>query len=368
VESGLRPASETKEETMGAYTILGAGAIGGSLAHHLSTTGHSVVVVDTDIRHVEAIRAHGLTLLKPDGGTEAVPVRAAWTPEEADASALMHRRVLLATKAQHVAAAAAWLRRHLAEDGFAVLCQNGDTFDLAAGELGAERTVPAFVNFAADLVGPGIIRVGGPGQLVIGERTGCVSPRVRSVVDDLAGFGDVSASGNVTGYLWAKRGVAAILTATALVDEHVADVIDSSRPVMAQLATEVYGLALATGVRLETLDGIVPSHLMTSATPEQNSAAFDRLVAFTRGMAGKPRSGVFRDLAVHRRPTEARPELLRLVARAGALERPAVGLAELARQIGELETGSRRFGHHNLTYLSSVLAGARPLCRKDPRP
>ncbi|WP_326837139.1 2-dehydropantoate 2-reductase N-terminal domain-containing protein [Amycolatopsis rhabdoformis] len=346
---------------MNAYTVLGAGAIGGSLAHHLGSTGHPVVVVDVDADHVEAIRTRGLTLLQPDGTSDVVRVAAAHTPGEAAALGLRHERVLLATKAQHVAAAAAWLAPFLAADGFAVLCQNSDTFDSAARSLGPARVVPAFVNFAADVVEPGVVRVGGPGEVVLGERTGAESTRVRSVVADLAAFGHVTASTRVNGFLWAKRGIAAILTTTALVDEHIADVIDSARPLMAVIATEVYRIARAEGVRPEPIDGIVPEHLMTDAEPGQRDEAFDRLVAFTRGMAGKPRSGVFRDLAVRHRPTEARPELVRLAGLAVRHGLTAPALVRLAALIGELEQGTRTFGRRNLADLAaSTTCDLRP--------
>ncbi|MEU4173125.1 2-dehydropantoate 2-reductase N-terminal domain-containing protein [Streptomyces sp. NPDC026665] len=339
---------------MADYTVLGAGAIGGSLAHHLSVAGHRVTVVDADARHVHALRSRGITVLRPDGRRDSVSVANAFTPQEAERAAAIHQRVLLATKAQHVGDAARWLAPHLAEDGVVVLCQNSDTFGEAAASLGSERPVSAFVNFAADVVEPGVIRFGGEGQLVIGEYGAPAGDRVASLVRDLDGFGRVSASDNVLGYLWAKRGVGAILAATALVDEPVADVIDSARPLMSALATEVYRVALASGVRFETIDGIRPAHLMDEADPDERTAAFDRLVAFTGGMAAKPRSGVFRDIAVRHRPTEARPELLLLAALAREVRIPVPLIARLASIIGELEQGSRRFGRSNLADLAGT--------------
>ncbi|WP_262286334.1 ketopantoate reductase family protein [Micromonospora sp. MA102] len=339
---------------MGGYLVLGAGAIGGWLAHHLSAHGRRVTVVDTDADHVTAIREHGLTLLRPDGSRDSRPVAGASVPD--DVAEGPYERVLLATKAHHVDAAARWLAGRLHPRGLVVLCQNGDTFFDAARHLGAARVAPAFVNFAADVVEPGVIRVGGPGQMVIGHDGGVKGLRVRSVVVDLAGFGRVTASDNVPGFLWAKRGVAAIFAATAMVDEHISDVIDTSRPVMSRLATEVYVVAAARGIRLEEIDGIVAADLTIDADPAARTAAFDRLVAFTRSMTGKPRSGVFRDLAVHRRPTEARPELLRLVEQAGAGGLVAPVLRGLAELIGDLEAGRRDFGRENLDVLARIAA------------
>ncbi|MBK0297199.1 FAD-dependent monooxygenase, partial [Bacillus sp. S34] len=42
------------------YTIVGAGAIGGTLAVHLDAAGVPVQLVDADPDHVAAVRADGL--------------------------------------------------------------------------------------------------------------------------------------------------------------------------------------------------------------------------------------------------------------------------------------------------------------------
>ncbi|GAA1885635.1 2-dehydropantoate 2-reductase N-terminal domain-containing protein [Lapillicoccus jejuensis] len=37
------------------HAVVGAGAIGGTLAHHLARSGHQVNIVDADAEHVAAI-------------------------------------------------------------------------------------------------------------------------------------------------------------------------------------------------------------------------------------------------------------------------------------------------------------------------
>jgi 2-dehydropantoate 2-reductase len=48
------------------YVIIGAGAVGGTIGVRLSEAGHDVTLVARGA-HLEAIRAHGLTLTTPDG-------------------------------------------------------------------------------------------------------------------------------------------------------------------------------------------------------------------------------------------------------------------------------------------------------------
>ena len=56
------------------YTVVGAGAIGGTIAWHLARAGHPVTVVDTDADHVAAIARDGL-VLERDGVRAASPSR-----------------------------------------------------------------------------------------------------------------------------------------------------------------------------------------------------------------------------------------------------------------------------------------------------
>ncbi len=46
------------------YVIVGAGAIGGTLGHHLARAGHPVTVVDADPEHVRRIGADGLVVVR----------------------------------------------------------------------------------------------------------------------------------------------------------------------------------------------------------------------------------------------------------------------------------------------------------------
>ncbi|QRP48680.1 ketopantoate reductase family protein [Amycolatopsis sp. FDAARGOS 1241] len=276
------------------YTVVGGGAIGGTLAFHLAKAGHPVVVVDADPQHVAAITARGLTLVRPPGA-ERVDLPA-YVPDEAPPQL---GRVLLAVKAQATEQAMQWLEPRLARDGFVVSLQNGLNEELIASFVGAERTVGAFVNLFADVAEPGVVRDGGAGALVVGEPDGRISDRVEEVVADLQAWGPAKATANVKGYLWAKLGFGAMLTTTALVDAPMADLIDRHRPLMHALAAEVFA---AAGPRaLEAFDQFDPAAYLPGAAGREE--ATDRLVAWLRTQP-KDRSGIWRDIAVRHRPVE----------------------------------------------------------------
>lgn len=331
-----------------AYTVVGAGAIGGTLAFHLARAGHLVTLVDTDTDHVAAIRAHGLRLLRPGhDDTVALP---AYTPAEVSGP---FDRVVLAVKAHATDTAAAWLADHLHNEGFVVSMQNGLNGDRIAAHVGAQRTVGAFVDLFADVVGPGVIRDGGSGALAVGELDGRGSRRVAELVSDLQAWGPAVATGNVAGYLWSKLGFGAMLTATALADAPMADLVDQHRPLMHRLAREVFAVSAAQGIRLERFDAFVPAAYAAPAGTADADAATDHLVAWLRTQT-KDRSGVWRDIAVRGRPTEIPALYAPVLAAAAAHGITTPILCAMLAQLREVEAEPASMSEGRLTTLEGT--------------
>lgn len=334
-----------------AYTVVGAGAIGGTLAHALAAAGHPVTVVDADADHVAAIRAGGLTVLR---GEERESVRLdAATPEDHQGPPL--RRVLLGVKAQATDAAMRWIAPRLAPDGYVVSVQNGFNEELIARYVGAERTVAAFVNIFADVVEPGVVRDGGPGAFVVGEPGGApVSERVRDLVADLQAWGPAQVSDNVEGYLWAKAAFGAMLSATALADAPMADLIDRHRATMYALAAEVYAAADTVGTRLEPFDAYdAPAFRPDDAAARD--AACNRLTAWLRTQP-KDRSGIWRDLAVRRRPVEVTTHYEPVVERARRAGLGTPVLSAVLEDLRELERDPSGMSEARLDALDALAA------------
>jgi 2-dehydropantoate 2-reductase len=334
--TGSQGSQSSKPSPSHRYTVVGAGAIGGTLAHHLARSGHHVTVIDADPAHVAAIAEHGLAVVRGDERT-VVPVERALAPDGSDVGEL--DRVLLAVKAQATDAALDWVAPRLAADGFVVSLQNGLNEALIASRVGAERTVGAFVNLFADVVGPGEVRDGGLGALVVGEMDRSESDRVRSVVEDLQAWGPARVTTNVPGYLWSKLGFGAMLTATALVDAPMAELIDRHRELMHRLTAEVFRVAAAEAVRLEPFDAFDPGPYAGDDTGSTaKHAATDRLVAWLSTQS-KDRSGIWRDLAVRRRPTEVPTHYGEVLRKAEAHGIKTPLLSALLEHIAELEAG-----------------------------
>jgi 2-dehydropantoate 2-reductase len=164
-------------------TIVGAGAIGGTVGAYLARSGTAVEMVDKDAAHVTAMAEQGLTIQGFDEtftvGVEAI------TPEKLSGPLDV---VLLAVKAQHTADAITAIAPALTPDSTVVSLQNGLCPRVIAAEIGANRTIGALVNFSADYLEPGLITYAGAGTVRIGGLDGQPSPRLDMAAGLLSGW------------------------------------------------------------------------------------------------------------------------------------------------------------------------------------
>ncbi len=251
--------------------------------------------------HVEACRTAGLRIEGAvDNFTQRVP---AATPEEIEGA---HSRILLAVKAQHTAAALEQLLPHLASDGYILSAQNGLNEILIAEKAGANRTIGCYLGFGADWLGPGQIRYGGRGEVVIGEIDGRSRPRTVELHRMLMHFEpNALLTDNIWGYLWSKLALAAMLFATALNNEGMdVNIGDTKRAaVFETLGREVMNVAHARGVTPVGFTNFEPLAFMPGATDEETRGAI-ALLAHRWDNNAKKHSGFWRDMAVRKRRTE----------------------------------------------------------------
>jgi 2-dehydropantoate 2-reductase len=334
------------------FLVWGAGAIGGTLGASLARAGHDVTLVDTALEHVAAINRSGLTISGPIAAfTTPLP---AFTPDTLRGT---WDTIILATKAHHTEAAARALRPHLSPSGCVVSAQNGLNELAIAAAVGEARTVGAFVNFGADYLEPGVIMYGGRGTVMVGEAFGDrgISPRVIAIRDAWRDFDDrAAATENIWGYLWAKEAYGAMLFATALTNDSIADCLarPEHRPLYIALAREILAVAVARGVHPEAFDGFDPAAYLPDAPAGAAEASLDQLVAHNRKSA-KTHTGIWRDLAVRKRPTEVDAQL-GIVATLGRESGvPVLLTARLVGLIHEVERGERPMGPAALQALAA---------------
>jgi 2-dehydropantoate 2-reductase len=318
--------------------IWGAGAIGGTLGAYWARAGHDVLLVDTVAEHVEACRTTGLAIFGPvDEFTQVIP---AVTPADLTGT---YSRIVLAVKAQATKDALPLLAPHLAPDGFVFSAQNGLNEIEIADAVGADRTMGCFVNFSADWHGPGRVLYGSRGSMVVGEIDGTIRDRTRAMYDLCRQFeADAILTEDIWAYLWGKIGYGAMLFATSLnhdsMTQNFAD--PAKMPAWLALGREVVATALAKGIAPRGFGGYDPMAFAPGRSDADAIAVIEWLRDFT-SQSAKTHSGIWRDLAVRKRKTEAAAQLLIVPKLAAELCIATPALGAVGRLIGDIEEGRR---------------------------
>jgi 2-dehydropantoate 2-reductase len=332
--------------------IWGAGAIGGTIGAYLARAGHDVTFVDRAVEHVEAINRAGLNITGPVD--EFCILAPAFTPETINGA---FDTILLCVKAQDTAGAARALQPHLAQNGCVVSVQNGLNELVISEIVGRERTIGSFVNFGADYIEPGAIQRGNRAAVVLGELDGKITPRLEALHKVFLDFDDYAImTTNIWGYLWGKLSYGALLFATALTNESIADALALPvyRDLYIALASEVLKVAQKLDIKPEGFNGFDPLAFMPGTDVSVSEHSIDEMVVFNRGSA-KSHSGIWRDLAVRKRPTEA-AILESIVEQGKKAAIPTSLTARLIELIREIEQGKRPMAVANLDALKASMS------------
>ena len=318
--------------------VWGGGAIGGTIAAYWARAGIDVLLVDIESDHVTTCRSSGLEISGPvDEFVVRIP---AVTPDE-----VLGRfsRVILAVKAQHTRAAIEMIRPHLTADGFVVSAQNGLNELTISEVVGKGATIGAFVNFGADWHGPGQVLFGNRGAVVVGEIDGTVGGRTEEMHQLLQVFEpDAVLTDNIWGYLWGKLAYGAMLFATAINNDSMADNFanPSRSELWVAIGREVMGLATKRGIQPVGFNGFNPMAYLPGASDLEAQASIEEMAEFNRGSA-KTHSGIWRDLAVRKRKTEVTEQLGVLVKLANEVEYEVPLITTIIDLIHDIEDGVR---------------------------
>ena len=188
------------------------------------------------------------------------------------------------------------------------------------------------------------------------------------------------------GYLWGKLGYGALLFATALADDSIADALAQPAPsptrwrsrlhrrragaagsiadalarpahrtLYRALGEEVMRVAHAGGIAPQGFNGFDPAGFVPSADAAATERSMSAMVAHNLGSA-KSHSRVWRDLAVRKRPTEVEPMVGAVVREAARHSIDTPLLARLTAMIHEIEEGRRPLDRANIDALASEAA------------
>jgi 2-dehydropantoate 2-reductase len=161
----------------------------------------------------------------------------------------------------------------------------------------------------------------------------------------------IEASDNVAGLLWGKIAYGGLLTATALTNDTMADVLGNPiwQDLMGKIGREIVLAARAAGVAPVGVDGF-DAEAFGRGDETKIAESCDAMAEHYRHSA-KTRSGIWRDLAVRKRKTEVGPLLAPVIAAGRKFGVATPATERLAAMIVEIEGGRRGFSPDNLAEL-----------------
>ncbi|HEU0256599.1 MAG TPA: 2-dehydropantoate 2-reductase [Microbacteriaceae bacterium] len=313
--------------------VIGAGAIGGTIAALLADAGHEVWVTARGA-HAAAIRRTGL-VVEGAWGTHRPRVRIA---RELPAGCEV---VFVCTKANDARRALEGSRRALA-GACVVIVQNGlhGTAE-AARLLPGTGVVGALALFAATIAEPGRIVVTAPGDLWVGVVAG--DPSAAQKVAALLGQALPShAIDDLAACQWTKLMINQVNAMPAITGLSVQETIARPRlrRIIARSMREATRLAFATGVRFGRLQGLGPGILrLVSRGPRAAAGAL--LLAMARRMGDVPNLGSTLQSIRRGRPSEVDALNGAVVAWAKEHGRAAPVNEALAAMVHEVEASGR---------------------------
>ncbi len=247
--------------------IAGTGALAcyfaARLAPHVEVT-----LLGTWLQGIAALQESGVQLVAADGEAGSYKVRATNDP----ADCVGHACALVLVKSWQTERAAEQLTACLDEDGVALTLQNGlGNYDILRCILGRSRAAQGVTTTGATLLGPGRVREGGKGAILVAEH-----PRAAALVDLLktAGFA-VEIVTDMESVLWGKMVVnAAINPLTAILGVPNGVLLERphARRLMQAVAAEVAAVARARGVSLPYDDPIAQVERVAHQTAENRSS------------------------------------------------------------------------------------------------
>lgn len=211
--------------------VMGAGSIGGYFGGMLARSGHDVTLIARG-EHLDAIRAHGLTMQTQAG---AFVVRCSATDRPAEVGPV--DLALLTTKTYHNAVAVPAMAPMVGADTVVLCLQNGiDSYAPLLEAFPDAIVLPGAAYIEAGRLGPGAVSQAGDivrivaGPIGIGDGRGSDASHGARAADVCAAFRDAGvaaeASDDIAVALWTKfLFIATMAGVTSLAREYLRDLL-----------------------------------------------------------------------------------------------------------------------------------------------
>jgi len=245
--------------------VFGAGAVGAYYGARLADGGAEVSLIARG-RHLDALRASGLTIVEPER-TREYRLLATDAPEQVGPVDV----VLFTVKSYDTTDAAGRIGPLLGDRTAVISLQNGiDNEDRIAAVIGEDHVVGGAAYILGAVKEPCVVEAAGPRSIVIGELSGPPSDRIRAIRDVAASGGlEVGLADDIRVALWEKYTLLVAFSAmTGTVRLPIGAIRDApaARAMLRALMTEVWtvgrsaGVALADGLVDQEMDRLLSQH------------------------------------------------------------------------------------------------------------
>ncbi|MEW9670953.1 ketopantoate reductase family protein [Ammoniphilus sp. 3BR4] len=231
--------------------IVGAGAMGSRFGAMFYQSGHEVVLIDKWKEHIEQIHSRGLEVISEQGST-FLPINASLRASDVGEADL----VLIFTKATQTEGAVRDSLPLIGEQTLIMTLQNGlGNVEVITEFIRKDQVIAGTTNFAAELMGPGVIQALGSGETHIMNVSGEVSEKLIHISEAMNKAGmNVTISPDVFKIIWTKVAFNSVMNpVTAITRLKVADLgaYEQREPFMRKVLQEIVQVASAEGISLD---------------------------------------------------------------------------------------------------------------------
>jgi 2-dehydropantoate 2-reductase len=250
--------------------VVGTGALATLFGARLAGAGYQVVILGHWADGLRALREGGTRVITAAGEEQRFPVTVIDDPQ--DCPGINYALVLV--KSWQTPAAAIDLKACMSSEGLAVTLQNGlGNVEALAASLGKQRVALGSTTTGATLLGPGLVKPGGEGKVVIGRH-----PRLDPLKRALraAGF-STTVVDDARALVWEKLVInSAINPLTALLRVPNGRLLErpAARALLHRLARETAAVAAAEKVHLKSRDPVKAVEDVARRTAANHSSMF----------------------------------------------------------------------------------------------
>lgn len=311
------------------FAVIGAGATGALLAACLTEAGIPVTLIARGAS-LDAIRADGIRITRPDGSERVVRPAALAAPDEAalaapgEPAAPVDVAIFL-VKSYDTANALGLARALIGQSGHVLCLQNGvENERLLAAELGSGRVIPGVLYVGAERLAPGAVSYSTPPRVVFGRGDADASAPIDGIEAALTAAGiSVEKTADILAAKWQKFifncGLNPLTAVTGLRLGQILAVADG-RELFDRLISEAIAAAAADGA---PVDGETHDNVMETGRRMDISSSMAEDLAAGRPLELDAFCGFVRRLGgAHGVPTPVTDVFYRLLSLANTQRRP----------------------------------------------